>query len=214
MAIARSLEQKIEKLVEGVGARIFGGGIDVLEMASRIVRTADLNLTNDAVGAVAPNHFEITIAEGETGRDVVDRLNDVVEEAARENGWRLKGPVQIQLRVDEEVAGGSVSIESSVVEGHRPAWAYLESVRDQRRIPIRTHRALLGRSRSADVVIADLEVSRGHAILWTEQGKMWVADIGSANGTQINGTPVAGTASIDDGDVLTLGATQFQVRTV
>jgi hypothetical protein len=214
LAIARSLEQKIEKMVEGVGARIFGGGLNVLELASRIVRTADLNLTEDAVGPVAPNHFAVTISEGETGREVIERLNDVVEEAAAENGWRMKGPASVEIARDPDVAPGSVLIDCSVSEGHRPAWAYLESVRDQRRLPIRVNRALIGRSRSADVVIADLEVSRGHAILWTEQGLIWIADIGSANGIQVNGTPVAAPASINDGDVITLGATQFQLRTV
>ncbi|MBT8249215.1 MAG: FHA domain-containing protein [Acidimicrobiia bacterium] len=211
MAIARSLERKIERLVEGVGARLFGGGLDVLEVASRIVREADLNVTHDAVGPVVPNHFDVFVADGEASSSA--QLNEVVEEAARENGWRLKGPADVVIIVDANMSAGSVAIESTTVPGHRAAWAYLESARDQRRIPIRMNRALIGRSRSADVVLADLEVSRGQAILWTEQGAVWLYDIGSANGTAVNGRPITDATRIADGDLLTFGLASFRLRT-
>lgn len=212
MAIARNLEQKIEQLVEGVGARLFGGGLDVIELASRIVRDADLHVFDDALGPVAPNHFEVRVAEGERGAS--ERLNDVVEEAAQENGWRLRGPAEVVIILDDSVSPGSVVIDRSIREGHRPAWAYLEAVRDQRRMPIRNNRALIGRSRSADVVLADLEVSRGHAIAWTEQGSIWLQDLGSANGTGVNGIPVTQPTAVTDGDVLTFGTAEFVLRTV
>ncbi len=210
MAIARSLERKIEQLVEGVGARLFGGGVDVLEVASRVVREADLNITYDAVGPVAPNHFDVHVSGGDTSSS--SRLNEVVEEAARENGWRLKGPADVVIIVDKSVTSGSVAVESSIVPGHRPAWGYLESVRDQRRIPVRMNRALVGRSRAADVVLADLEVSRGQAILWTEQGAVWLYDIGSANGTAVNGRRISDATRVNDGDLLRFGTAEFQLR--
>lgn len=48
-----------------------------------------------------------------------------------------------------------------------------------------------GRSQSNDIVIDDLTVSRNHGVFLYENGKIWVKDENSSNGTYVNGTKIA-----------------------
>ena len=47
---------------------------------------------------------------------------------------------------------------------------------------------VVGRGRSADIVIAEPTISRAHAAIGYEQGNFFVQDLGSTNGTMVNGT--------------------------
>jgi hypothetical protein len=66
---------------------------------------------------------------------------------------------------------------------------------------------VLGRSREADVRVADVNVSRRHAELRQEGAGYWIVDLGSTNGLEVNGKRVD-RARIRDGDLITLGSTE------
>jgi hypothetical protein len=76
--------------------------------------------------------------------------------------------------------------------------------------------AVLGRSREADVVIDDPNVSRRHAELRPSGGSWTVRDLGSTNGVKVNGRRVdpARAQSLKRGDVIELGTSRvtFDVR--
>jgi pSer/pThr/pTyr-binding forkhead associated (FHA) protein len=63
-----------------------------------------------------------------------------------------------------------------------------------------------------DVVLPDPEVSRRHARLFVDGGVAMVEDLGSTNGTWLNGAPVADPAPVAPGDVLRFGNTVWDVR--
>jgi hypothetical protein len=67
-------------------------------------------------------------------------------------------------------------------------------------------RTVLGRSRQADVYVTDANVSRRHAEVVREGSDYWVVDLGSTNGTHVNGERVQRTR-LEDGDVITIGST-------
>lgn len=73
-------------------------------------------------------------------------------------------------------------------------------------------RVVLGRSRDADFRLDDPNISRRHAIVYWEAGQAFVKDLGSTNGTLLNGRPIA-SAAVEDGDVLTLGGCTVVVET-
>jgi FhaA, N-terminal domain/FHA domain len=66
---------------------------------------------------------------------------------------------------------------------------------------------VLGRSREADVRVADVNVSRRHAELRQEGASYWIVDLGSTNGVEVNGKHVD-RARLRDGDRITIGATE------
>jgi hypothetical protein len=66
---------------------------------------------------------------------------------------------------------------------------------------------VLGRSREADVRLADVNVSRRHAELRQEGAAYWVVDLGSTNGLEVNGKRTK-RARLRDGDKITMGSTE------
>jgi hypothetical protein len=73
---------------------------------------------------------------------------------------------------------------------------------------IESERVVLGRSRECELRVPDLNVSRRHAEIRREDGAFWIVDLGSMNGTIVNGTRVERKA-LDDGDRITLGSTEI-----
>jgi len=68
--------------------------------------------------------------------------------------------------------------------------------------------AVLGRSRDADVVLDDPNVSRRHAEVRPSGGSWIVNDLGSTNGIKLNGRRVDGPQSLKRGDVIELGTSR------
>ena len=72
----------------------------------------------------------------------------------------------------------------------------------------------LGRSADADLVLLDDSVSRRHAVLRGDRGALEVEDVGSSNGTSINGNPMVGALTLLDGDLVTFGSATCLVKRV
>jgi hypothetical protein len=63
----------------------------------------------------------------------------------------------------------------------------------------------IGRDMTNDIVINDGEVSRKHAVLRLSAGSYVIEDLGSTNGTFVNGQRLIGPHSLSVGEVITLG---------
>lgn len=87
--------------------------------------------------------------------------------------------------------------------------ARLIDVASNRSYDLATNRVLLGRETGNDIVVNDLNASRQHAQIEFEPQGVWViTDLGSTNGTLVNGAPVT-RRGLSDGDRITLGITDF-----
>src|SRR5215208_5682489 len=77
-----------------------------------------------------------------------------------------------------------------------------------------TARFLVGRGTGADIQILDASVSRRHAELDLREGRLLVRDLGSVNGTYVNGAavPADGAMHLVPGDVVTFGTVAFTLR--
>jgi FhaA, N-terminal domain/FHA domain len=81
---------------------------------------------------------------------------------------------------------------------------------DDRRYVLDSDRSTIGRSRDADCVLRDPNVSRHHAELRrSARGEWTIADLGSTNGIKVNGRRV-GSTRLKSGDQVTLGTTTFR----
>jgi hypothetical protein len=68
----------------------------------------------------------------------------------------------------------------------------------------------IGRSKDADVQIDDRYASGIHARLFSREGRHWVEDMNSTNGTTLNGAALNGEAELVDGDTVQIGDTVFR----
>ncbi len=72
--------------------------------------------------------------------------------------------------------------------------------------------AVLGRSPDADFKVKHHHVSRRHCELFEDGGQLIVRDLGSANGTVINGDVIDEACALSPGDELVLGGVTFRVE--
>lgn len=79
---------------------------------------------------------------------------------------------------------------------------------DGRAHPVTATGVVIGRSRECDLRVADGNASRRHAEV-SQDGDGWVvADLGSTNGTELNGRRIT-RETLTDGDRITIGATEI-----
>jgi pSer/pThr/pTyr-binding forkhead associated (FHA) protein len=71
--------------------------------------------------------------------------------------------------------------------------------------------AVLGRVAPADIVISDAKVSRQHAKFSIDEGVIQVEDLGSSNGTRVNGVKIEQAASLAHGDSISIEHLVFTV---
>lgn len=214
MSKARGLERRLERLVDGIAARVFGGRVHPVELGTRLLREADLAAIEGPAGPTIPNLYVIAAdleaadhpARVEIGRELADLITDT----AVEQGWRLEGPVTVTLA--EGGKSGSVHIETAFEQGDLPPWATLTGTDNRNKLSVHHNRAVVGRSADADVTIPNPNVSRRHALLWRESERFWIADLGSANGTLVNGEPVFEVVEIVPADLILFGNASFLLR--
>ena len=80
---------------------------------------------------------------------------------------------------------------------------------DGRRIPLAEDAAMIGRAPDSTVVIADPRASRRHAEIRPSGQGFVVNDLGSMNGTLINGSPIR-EHMLQDGDEIKIGSTTLR----
>jgi RNA polymerase sigma factor (sigma-70 family) len=90
----------------------------------------------------------------------------------------------------------------------RMSWT-LRTGRRELSIPLRAF--VVGRGRDADVQLDDESVSRRHAKLQVQEGFAAIEDLGSQNGTFINGKPIVGAARLNVGDHIMLGTCDLEL---
>ena len=74
-------------------------------------------------------------------------------------------------------------------------------------------RLVIGRSSDCDIVLDnDKEVSRAHCELSLDQGLIHLTDLGSKNGTLVNGIPITGRYKLKNDDILLIGRTELRLN--
>jgi hypothetical protein len=220
MGLARRLERRLEQIVDGISAAIFRGGMPTVEIAERLVRQADLLVADTDAGPTIPNRFIVRIDPRQIAKDVDmvllgRELTATLTHSAAERGWRTEGPISVSVAADPTVASGTITCDTTFEPGPIPPWGQLLDVNEGVAYELRGNRVVVGRSASADVTLAEPEVSRSHAIVFRKAGAVWVDDLRSANGTRVNGRELDGEpVAIHPGDQIEFGPATFAFRLV
>lgn len=78
--------------------------------------------------------------------------------------------------------------------------------------PLEAEKVVIGRSRSCDIRLREDTVSRLHAALVWKDGELVIEDLGSSNGTYLNGVRVMDPQKVATGDVVRFGALRGTVE--
>ncbi len=87
---------------------------------------------------------------------------------------------------------------------------YFESGQD--RFALLPGTSTIGRSRNCEVLLDDPSASRNHALVTLDNDRVILQDLGSANGTLVNGRRLQGETEIQHGDVITIGETRLVLK--
>jgi hypothetical protein len=212
----RAVERRLERLVEGTVGLVFRNDLRPVELGRRLVREMDDGRTVGIHGeTVAPNAFRVLLAPADHDRlsgledSLVRELADSARDHAREEGYTFAGPVVVQLRQDKRLRTGSFRIQAAVREspGGRPPGSVTTPTGD--RLTLGERVVTIGRLPDCSIPLSDPNASRVHAEI-RPAGTGWViVDLGSTNGTRVNGDRI-GERRLRDGDVIAIGTTTLR----
>src|SRR5665811_1847294 len=161
---ARNLERRIEHLVDGLAGVMFGGTLQPSELGIRLLREADLGIEQSPSGPAVPNSYVFTLhTDQHIPEPFSQRLEHLLEETAKERGWRLNGPAGVTIEYSAKPARTEIACRAERVSGPRLAWGRLVP-QSGAPYPLLYNIVLVGRSEECDVSIA---VSYTHLTLPT-----------------------------------------------
>ena len=209
----QEFERRLERLVEGVFAKAFRRGLTPIEVGRRLTREMDVRRTVGVRGLIAPNDFTVAVSQDDH-ENVIAKMEQAitrdlagyVREHAREEGYVLVGPVEIAFEVDPKLGAGEFLVSSEMVEGAGGGPVGAVVTADGTRVQVALDPITIGRHPDCDVVLNDQEVSRQHAEVRRDEGEFVLVDLGSLNGTKVNGAGVKSPRPLHDGDTITIGA--------
>jgi hypothetical protein len=222
-------ERRLGGLVEGLFSKTFRSGLQPVEIAKRIVRAMDQHKQVGVSEVWAPNHFEVSLSEDDAPRftqietPLIAELTSLVRETAAERGWGLVGPPTVALFIGEGLRKGDLVVEASLVEGPAgvapaptpvaaAARLLVHDGATVREVPLAKGATVtIGRLSACEVVLSDRGASRRHAQVRLDGGRATLTDLGSTNGTMLNGHQVQ-TRTLADGDRITIGQTLIEYR--
>lgn len=212
----QQFERRLERLVEGVFARAFRSGLQPVEMGRRLTREMDLRRTLAPRGTLTPNRFVVQLSPEDADRfapiedELVSELIAVARDHADREGYLFIGPVTVELDVDEHLGEGTFDLQGELTRSGGGASLVLA---DGRRVPLGDTPVTIGRLPDCEVMLADGNVSRRHAQIRRQGGSWVVADLGSTNGTRLNGFPLTTPSELRPGDNIAVGNSVLHFET-
>ena len=212
----RSVERRLERFVEGTVGRLFRGGVRPVEIGHRIARAMSDSRSVGVRGQpVVANDFSVALSPDDLGRfaevhdSMVRELCDAARDHARDEGWSFMGPVKVELVADTERRAGSFDVTARMKEADGAAGVLVLPTGEQ--VVLTEYLVTFGRLPECTVSFDDTNVSRQHAEIRPEGDGFVLTDLGSTNGTKVNGARITRHRLLD-GDRITLGSTVVEFR--
>jgi hypothetical protein len=223
----RDFERRLGGLVEGLFSKTFRSGVQPVELAKRLIKEMDAGRTVGVNEIWAPNHFAFYLSPEDASHyeqaeaALVAELKNVTRENASERGWGLVGPPEVEFFSDEKRKKGDFTCEASLVEGPEkvePATTASQRLSlvvhedgQERTVPLTNELITIGRLPGSEVVLKDKGASRRHAQIRLKDDDATLTDLGSTNGTRLNGQTIQ-SRPLHDGDRITIGSTLLEFR--
>jgi hypothetical protein len=210
----QQFEERLERLVEGTLAKPFRSNLQPVEIGRRLTREMDLHRRVGVRGLIAPNAFAVTLAPADVERfsnfiDALSReLSDAAREHAKNEGYLFVGPVEVEIFEGSTLKSGRFTVEAEVREDADGGFLAELVLTDGRRVQIGSEPLVIGRLPECGVVLADSNVSRRHAELRRAGDSVVLTDLGSTNGTRVNGAPIRERVLVS-GDEVSVGSTRL-----
>ncbi len=216
MGLLDNFEKGLERAVNGAFAKTFKSGLQPIEITSALRRELDTKaavVSRDRI--LVPNKFTVRLGSGDfarmdaLGSTLIAEFTDLVQRHASAQHYSFAGGISIALAEKATLSEGMIEIESVNVKG-TVAWTPVLDI-GGKRYPITRSHTVIGRGSDADITVDDSGISRKHVeVLW-DGTRAQVNDLGSTNGSMLNGDPVS-KAPLTPDSVIDIGRTRIVFR--
>jgi hypothetical protein len=238
MSALSRFEQFMEQMVEGSVARLFRSPVQPVEIARRLERAMESQQVISVNRIIVPSFYRAFLnpqdftAFQAVRPQLEQEMANYLSELAQERGFRMLGYPKVILADDPAVSRRSIQVVaemSSEESGDtqqmtvpvttpgprtsraRQATLLLQTPSGAQQIELQQTLITIGRGLGNDIILEDSRVSRHHAQLRYRQRRFWISDLGSTNGTFVNGAPISEKA-LHDGDLVSLGGLELTFR--
>lgn len=209
----QSFEDGLGRMVEGVFSRAFKSNVRPIEIGRRLIKEIDSNRTVDMKGRrVVPNQFVVRLAADDQAAladiesALITELAEAVKEYCADENYHLRGPVVVTIEIDQSVSTGRIEVDSSVRKAGASEIVAKVTLPDDRKITLGKDPLIIGRLAECDIAFDDSNISRRHAEIKALIGGYAVNDLGSTNGTKVNGVTITFERALRDGDIISVGS--------
>src|SRR3712207_8167124 len=120
MGVARTVEKRLEGLLEGFFAKLFRSGLQPVEVGRRILREMDEGRTVSVNRIYAPNEFRIVMGSEDYARfsqmeaGLQREFSELVIEQAKHDRWNLMGMPRIEFTENPKMGKGEFRVDASL----------------------------------------------------------------------------------------------------
>ncbi|MGH7738003.1 MAG: FhaA domain-containing protein [Candidatus Tyrphobacter sp.] len=215
MSLLSRFEQACASFIERAFARSFPSELAPAHVARKLVAVMEAHTRREGSRLVAPSAYGVSVNPEDferlrSDRDYLEReWAELLRDLAARVGAVFTGSPSVSMIASDHVPLGAAEIDVltrplyrlRVTKGVPPGAVYrLEG------------EVFIGREPGVTVPLADPSVSRRHACIELVNGTPMLRDLGSRNGSFVNGETVRKERALRDGDILTFGSSELLVE--
>lgn len=223
MSVLDRFEKSVEGAVNGVFSKFGSKDLQPVDLSSALEREIDSQAM--PVGrdrTVAPNEYRFKLSTPDFDRieqwgseTLANELADNLTKYAENQHYAFVGPVVVIFEEDLDLSKSDFRLASESVQGNAAPVTSTEDNKDCPVLEINGRQYLLtapttviGRGSGCDIVIDDPGISRKHLQIDVTDKGVIARDLGSTNGTYVEGHQVPA-ATLLDGNTITVGRTRI-----
>ena len=213
--------------------RTYDSSIRPIEMGRKLLGVADAQMAEDTRSI--PHAYTVLLhpddldAFADVADELVRELAEALTQHTERESYRLAAPAVVVLARQHDAkrgtfavvptlptSGSAIDAADEAVVAQPPAATMATPVvgaitsalvlDDGSRHVLETERVLIGRHSGCTIAVRDTNVSREHAQLRRRPNGWTLRDLGSTNGTKLNGVRVEGEQLLANGDIIMFGA--------
>src|ERR671935_2806432 len=120
--VLRSIEQKIEALIEGVFGRAFRTNVQPVELARKLAKEMDDHRAISVSRVYVPNEYTVFLSPQDREQfesyesSLVGELEEYLAEHARREDYALLSPPRVSFHTDDDLMVGEFGIATRMVQ--------------------------------------------------------------------------------------------------
>lgn len=234
------VERFFERLVERPSARLFRTKLQPIQILRRIERAMESERGAEGRPGLVPDQFVVHIHPDDLAgltpaEQVAAELASGTLTFARSHGYALRDRPRVTLQPDPGLRPGEVEVDATVSPARQPVEGapavdagtrlfevpvvrapdvtieVREPNQPARHISANGAPIRIGRAPDCEIVLRDSRVSRRHARVTARDGVLVLTDLGSTNGTRVNGHRVSEVV-LGAGDRIVVGETVLTIE--